>query len=79
MPLAITNAICKIFKRMNLKKEKKIDDRQFGFRNQKSKIYATLKINTKKTTIFFDIEKVYDKINKNKTLNNWRTWVYRDE
>ena len=44
-PLALTNILCKIFERMTnkwlvwyLEREKKIDDRQFGFRKQRSTI-----------------------------------------
>ena len=69
-----------------LEKEKKIDDRQFGFRKQRSRIDATSKITTKildgfrrkqKTaTIFFDIEKVYDKVNRDKTLEKLENMVY---
>ena len=54
-----------------LEKEKKIDDRQFGFSKQRSTIDAISKITTKlfngfrkkeKTAaIFFDMEKAYDK------------------
>ena len=63
-----------------LKKEKKIDERQFGFSKQRSTIDAIPKITTKiidgfrrkeKTTaIFFDIEKVYNKVNIQKHFNN---------
>ena len=52
-PLALTNILRKIFKRMTkkrliwyLEKEKKIDERQFSFRKQK-KIDAISKITTK--------------------------------
>ena len=62
-----------------LEKEKKIYDRQFGFRKQRSTIDAISKITTKildgfrrrkeKTAvIFFDIKKTYDKVNRHKTL-----------
>ena len=61
-----------------LKKEKKIDERQFGFRKQRSTKDAISKITTKildgfrrkeKTaTIFFNIENTYDKVNREKTL-----------
>ena len=44
-PVSLTNILCKIFKRMTnkrlvwyLEKEKKIVERQFGFRKQRSKI-----------------------------------------
>ena len=73
-PVALTNILCKTFERMKnkrlvwyLEKEKKIDDRQFGFRKQTSMIDAISKIKTKilegfrrkeKTAaIFFNIEK----------------------
>ena len=54
----------------------KIDDRQFGFRKQISTLDTISKINNKngfkrkeKTVeIFYDIEKAYNKINRNKTL-----------
>ena len=75
--------VCKIFKKMTnkrliwyLEKKKKIDDRYFGFRNQRITIDATSKIITKlldgfrrkmKTAaIFFDMEKIYDKFNREK-------------
>ena len=61
-----------------LEKEEKIDDENFGFRKQRSKIDAISKMTTKvfdgfrrkeKTAaIFFDFEKVYDKVNREKTL-----------
>ena len=61
-----------------LEKENKINDRKFGFRKEKSTIDAISKITTKifnrfrrkeKTTvIFFDIEKAYEQVNRNKTL-----------
>ena len=61
-----------------LEKEKKIDDRQFGFRIQRSTTDAISKLTTKildrfrrkeKTSaIFFDIDKTYDKVNRKKTL-----------
>ena len=57
-----------------MEKEKKIDDRDFDFRKQRSTINAILKIpdgfreKEKTTAIFFNIEKTYDKINKEKTL-----------
>ena len=60
-----------------LEKEKKIDDRQFGFRKQRSTIYAISKLTSevldkfrrkeKTTAIFFDIKKAYNKNNRNKT------------
>ena len=50
-PVALTNILCKIFESMTnkrliwyLKKEKKIDDRQFGFRKQRSTIDTISKI-----------------------------------
>ena len=61
-----------------IEKKKKIDERQFGFRKQRSTIDAISKIKTKiingfrikqrTSAIFFDIEKAYDKINREKTL-----------
>ena len=61
-----------------LKNEKKIDDRQFGFRKQRStidviskitiKIFYGFKRKEKTATIFFDIGKAYDKVNREKTL-----------
>ena len=61
------------------RKGKKIDDRQFGFRKQRCTIDAISKITTKiingfkakqrTSAIFFDIEKAYDKINREKTLD----------
>ena len=61
-----------------LEKEKKKDDRQFGFRIQRSTIDPISKITTKilerfkrkeKTKgIFFYIEKAYDKIKRGKKL-----------
>ena len=61
-----------------LEKEGRIDERQFGFRKQRSTIDAISKITTKiingfrdkqgTSAIFFDIEKAYDKINREKTL-----------
>ena len=63
-----------------LEKEKKIDDRQFGFRKQRSTIDAISKITTKflskfkrkdiTKAIFFDIEKAYDKVNIHRHFNN---------
>ena len=62
-----------------LEKEKKIDDRQFGFRKQRCTIDVISKITTKilnevrrkvKIVIFFNIKKVYDKVNRDKTLEN---------
>ena len=60
-----------------LEKEKKIDDRQFNFRKQRNTIDAISKI-TKildkfrrkgiTASIFFKIEKVYDKVIREKTL-----------
>ena len=61
-----------------LEKEKKIDDRQFGFRKQRSTIDTISKITIiildrfkkKKTAaIFFGIEKVYNKVKSDKTLD----------
>ena len=61
-----------------LEKEKRIDDRQFSFRKQKCTIDAILKITTKilhgfrrnekKAAIFFNIEKSYDKVKRDKIL-----------
>ena len=52
-PLALTNILCKIFERITSKKlvwyqknEKKIVDRQFGFKKQSSTINAISKITT---------------------------------
>ena len=84
-PVALTNTLCKIIERMKnerlvryLEKEKKIDDRQFGFRKQSSTIDATSNITTtilngfrrneKTAIIFFDIKKAYDKVNREKIL-----------
>ena len=71
-PVTLTNILCKIFERMTnkrlvwyLERERKIVDRQFGFRKQRSTIDAISKIldgnrRKKKTAaIFFDIEKIY--------------------
>ena len=65
IPVTLTNIICKI------------DDRQFGFK-KKSTLDSIPKITTKilkgfrrkeKTAgIIFDIEKAYDKVNRDKTL-----------
>ena len=62
-----------------MEKENKIDTKQFGFRKQRNTIDAISKIITKilegfrrkeKTaTIFFDIEKAYDKINRESTFD----------
>ena len=59
-------------------KEKKIDERQFDFRKQRITIDKISKLTTKildgfrrkkKTAaMFFYIKKVYDKVNKEKTL-----------
>ena len=51
-PVALTNILGKIFERMKnkrlyLEKEKKIDDKQFGFRKQRITIDAILNITTK--------------------------------
>ena len=61
-----------------LEKEKKIDDRQLGFRKQRSTVNPISKITAKvldgfrrkeeTAAIFFDIEKNYDKVNRDKTL-----------
>ena len=61
-----------------LEKEKKIDDRQLGFRKQSSTIDTISKITTiildgfkkkeKIAAIFFDIKKAYDKVNREKIL-----------
>ena len=61
-----------------LEKKKKIDDRKCGFKNQRSTIDTTPKITTKilnglrreqkSATNFFNIQKAYDKINRNKTF-----------
>ena len=49
-PVVLTNVLCKIFKRLSHKRlvwfferERQIDDRQFGFRNQKRAIDAMKK------------------------------------
>ena len=65
-----------------LEKEEKIDDENFGFRKQRSKIDAISKMTTKvfdgfrrkeKTAaIFFDIVKA--KSTKRRYLNNWEKW-----
>ena len=83
-PVALTNILSKIFERITnkrivwyLEKEKKIDDRQFGFRKQRSTIDAISKITKilngfgrKEITaaIFFDIKKAHNKVNTEKTL-----------
>ena len=57
-----------------MEKEKKIDYRQFGFRKPRSKIDTISKIlngfskREKTAVIFFDIEKAYYKVNRDKTL-----------
>ena len=61
-----------------LENEKNIDESEFSFRKQRSKIDKMSKVTTKilhgfrrkeKTAaIFFDFEKVYDKVNREKTL-----------
>ena len=62
-----------------LEKEKEIDERQFGFRKQRSAIDAISKITTKilngfkrkereRAVIFFNIEKAHDKVNRENTL-----------
>ena len=72
-----------LFKRMTnkrlvwyLERKKKIDDRQFSFRKQRSTIDVISKITTKIldgfrrkekiAAIFFDIQKAYDKFNRDK-------------
>ena len=60
------------------RKGENIDDKQFGFKKQRSKTYAISKLTAKilngfrkkekATAIFFDIEKTYDKVNRNKTF-----------
>ena len=79
-PVALINILCKIFERMTNRdcfgiwRRKKIDDRQFGFRKESSTINAILKIlnrfrrKEQAAAIFFDKEKAYDKINRNKTF-----------
>ena len=59
-----------------LKKEKKIDDRQFGFRKQKhnrckiknNKILDQFRRKEKTIAIFFNVKKVYKKINRNEAF-----------
>ena len=57
-----------------MEKEKRINDRQFGFRKQRSTIDARSKTfdgfrrEEKTAAIFFDIEKACDKVNREKTL-----------
>ena len=53
-PVALTNTLCKIFKRMSnkrlvwyMEKEKIIDARQFSFRKQRSTVNAISKLTTK--------------------------------
>ena len=61
-----------------LEKERKKDDRKFGFRKQRSTIDAMLKKKIldwfrrkeKTTAIFFYTEKTYNKINRKKLLNS---------
>ena len=80
--MTLTNILCKILERrtnerlvLYLEKEKKIDDRWFGFRKQRSTTDTILKIalqilngfRSKTAAIFFDIKKVYDKVNREKT------------
>ena len=77
-PVALTNVLCKIFERMTNKrlvwypeKEKKVDDRQYGFRKQRSaisKILGGFKRKEKTAAFFVDIEKAYDKVNTDKVL-----------
>ena len=68
--LALTNILCKIFKRMTnkilvwyLEKKKKIDEGQFNFRKQRStkdtisKILSRFRRKEKKAGIFLDIKK----------------------
>ena len=81
-PVALGNIFCKTFEKIKykkrvwyLEKEKKIDDKQLGFRKQRSSIDAISKIfdkfrrKEKTAVIFFDIEKAYDKVNRGKTPN----------
>ena len=55
---------------MALRKEKEIDDRQFGCRKQRSTIDEITKILSRfngkeeRAAIFYDIEKTYNKVNK---------------
>ena len=55
-----------------LKKKKKIDVIQFSFRKQTqyaiSKIFDNIGREQKTPAIFFDIEKAYDKVNRDKAL-----------
>ena len=84
-PVALTNILCKIYEKMTnkklvwyLEKEKKKDNRQFGFRKQRSTTSIISKITTKIfdrfrrkeiiAAIFFDIEKAYDKVYREMTL-----------
>ena len=84
-PVALTNILCKIFRRLTnkrlvwyLEKKKKIDEQHFGFGKQRSTIDAISKVTTrildgfrrkeKTAAIFFDIEKAYAKVNREKTL-----------
>ena len=67
----------------SLEKENKIDTRQFGFRKQRNTMDAISKITTKilegfrrkeKTAaIFFDIEKAYNKIDRENTFEQLET------
>ena len=79
-PVALTNILWKIFERMKnkrlvwyLEKEKKIDDRQFGSRKQRKTIDPISKIlnefrRKERTAAIFDIEKAYEKVNRDKIL-----------
>ena len=65
-----------------LEKQKKIDERQFDFRKQKSTIDAISKITTqipdgfrrkeKTAAIFFDSKKAYEMSTEIRHLNNWK-------
>ena len=83
-PVALTNILCKIFERMTnkklvwyLEKEKKIDNRQFGFRKQRITIDAISKIVTKTLDGFR--RKHMTKSTGRTYLNNWKTLEYRKE
>ena len=70
-------------------KGEEIDERQFGFRKQKSSIDAILKITTKIFNGFKRKEKQQQsslitrkrmtKSTERRHLNNWKTWKYREE
>ena len=85
LQVAITNVFYKYFEKMTnkrlvwlLEKERKIDNRQFGFRKQRSTIDAisiTKILNgftrrEKITAIFFKIKKAYNKVSERRHLNN---------